>query len=358
MLLTTGTEEEEMADLTCPVFISRYPVVTMAHGGGGRLMNDLIHSLIKPLLERGSGLGEHDGAVITTEASRIAYTTDSYVVTPLFFPGGDIGKLCVYGTLNDLAMCGAVPRWISLGLIIEEGLPMETLKRILLSVASAADSAGVRVVTGDTKVVERGKADGIYINTSGIGVLPEGVKPIGPGSVEPGDAVILSGDIGRHGIAVMSARQELHFTTEIESDLAPLSIPVEALLSAGIPVKCLRDLTRGGFAGALNEIAAASNCSIDIAERSVPVSDQVHAACEMLGYDPLYVANEGRMAVFVPGSYVVETLQILRSFGVTSSAVQVGRVTEKGTVPVSLKTSMGTSRVLSMLSGEQLPRIC
>lgn len=347
-----------MTDLSCPVFMSRYPVVTMAHGGGGRLMNDLLDSLVKPVLQRGGDLGDHDGAVIATEASRIAYTTDSYVVTPLFFPGGDIGKLCIYGTVNDLAMCGAVPKWISLGLILEEGLPMETLEKVLVSMASAADSAGVRIMTGDTKVVERGKADGLYINTSGIGVLAPGAGKIGPGEIEPGDALIVSGDLGRHGIAVMSAREDILFSAETRSDLAPLNIPVEAVISAGIPVKCLRDLTRGGLAGALNEIAAGSSCSIELTERSVPVTDEVHAACEMLGYDPLYVANEGRMAVFVPGGFVTETLEVLRSFGVTAGAVQAGRVTEKGTVPVSLITSMGTSRVLPMLSGEQLPRIC
>lgn len=347
-----------MTDLSCPVFISKYPFVTMAHGGGGKLMNDLLDTLVRPILSGETGANNHDSAVLSPDFGRIAYTTDSYVVTPLFFPGGDIGKLCIYGTVNDLSMCGAVPKWISLGLILEEGLSMETLEKVLRSIAFAAERAGVKVVTGDTKVVERGKADGLYINTSGIGTLEGDIAPISPEQIKPGDSIIITGDIGRHGMAVMTAREELRFTSDIQSDLAPLNIPVEALLSAGIPVNCMRDLTRGGLASALNEIASSSGLSIEVMERSVPVSEQVHAACEIFGFDPLYVANEGRMALFVPGEYTGETLSVLRAFSVTAGSVQVGRVTEKGTVPVSLITAMGTTRVLAMLSGEQLPRIC
>lgn len=321
-------------------------------------MNLLLEQLIHPALNSCERVSSHDGAVLEVESGRIAYTTDSYVITPLFFPGGDIGRLSVFGTVNDLAMCGARPGWLSLGLILEEGFPMETLEKVLRSVADAACISGVRIVTGDTKVVERGKADGIYINTAGIGLIPGGVSEIGPGSITPGDAVIVSGDLGRHGMAVMSVREGLSFISDIESDLAPLNETVMNLISEGIPVKCMRDLTRGGLASALNELASSSGHGFEIDEDSIPVSDQVHAACEMLGYDPLYVANEGRMVVVVPEAFCDRTVTLLRSCSVSSGAVRIGGVVASGIVPVTIRTSLGTQRALSMISGEQLPRIC
>jgi hydrogenase expression/formation protein HypE len=275
----------------------------------------------------------------------------------MFFRGGDIGTLAVNGTVNDLAMCGARPQFLSAGFILEEGLPFDALQRVVASMQRAAAEAGVLLVTGDTKVVDRGKGDGIYVNTAGIGVIV-GDTVIAPARVRAGDAILLSGDIGRHGMAVMAAREGLEFECEIDSDCAPLVEPVMALLAAGIDVHCLRDLTRGGLASALVEIAEASHHTLSLDESAIPVREDVRGACEILGFDPLYVANEGRFVAFVPEAEAKEALRLLESCPVSSGARRIGIVAESREGLVTLKSTIGATRVVDRLSGEQLPRIC
>lgn len=334
----------------CPLPLRDFDRILMAHGGGGRLTHDLLAHLVFPHfrnthLDRG-----HDGAVLDKPSRNIAFTTDSYVVRPLFFPGGDIGKLAVCGTINDLAMCGARPLALSAGFILEEGFAIDQLRQVLASMQAAAQQANVSIVTGDTKVVDRGKGDGIYINTAGIGeVITETL--IGPAAVRPGDAILLSGDLGRHGIAVLSAREGIAFETELESDCALLLDPVMALLEAGIDVHCLRDLTRGGLASALVEIAQSGACRIEVEEERIPVCSEVRGACEMLGLDPLYLANEGRFIAFVPSAASAQACALVEG------AQIIGHVRE-GQPLVTMQTSYGTSRLVEMFSGEQLPRIC
>jgi hydrogenase expression/formation protein HypE len=327
----------------------------MAHGGGGRMMHDLIEGVFSPL-STGNG-ARHDGTIVGCGTERIAYTTDTFVVSPLFFPGGDIGRLAVFGTVNDLAMCGARPEALSAGFILEDGFDLELLQRIVASMSAAAAEVGVRIVTGDTKVVERGKGDGLYINTSGIGRVRAGVE-IGPARVRKGDAIILSGDLGRHGIALMAVREGLQFETKIQSDCANLWPAVDELLQNPVDVHCLRDLTRGGLASALVEIAEASDSHLTIREGTIPVSDAVLGACEILGLDPLHVANEGRFCVFVPADQAEATVKALRSHEVCSGACIVGEVGADLSGVVSLRTVLGTDRLIDMPSGEQLPRIC
>jgi len=340
--------------VSCPIPHVDSERVLLAHGGGGRLMHALLEKLIfpafrNPLLEQ-----RHDGAVFDVPG-RIAFTTDSYVVKPIFFPGGDIGKLAVYGTINDLAMCGARPVSLSAAFILEEGFPMDDLRRITESMRAAAQD--VPIVTGDTKVVDRGKGDGIYITTAGVGVI-EHTFTIGPGSVRPGDAVLVSGDLGRHGIAVLAQREGLSFETTIESDTASLWVAVSELLRAQVTIHCLRDLTRGGLASALNEIAGTAGVAIALNEALVPVTDDVSGACEILGLDPLYVANEGRFVCFVPAAEAERAITALRSTDVAHGAVLAGRVTDGPKGRVTVKSPIGATRILDMLSGEQLPRIC
>lgn len=346
---------------SCPVALSNYPNVLLAHGGGGSLMHKLIEKMFIPAFSNPLIEGRHDGATFDVNGARgaatLAFTTDSHVVHPLFFPGGDIGTLAVNGTVNDLAMCGARPLYLSAGFILEEGLPMETLWRVVQSMRRAADEAGVQLVTGDTKVVDRGKGDGIFINTSGIGLI-EHELVIGPQSVRPGDAILLSGDIGRHGIAIMAAREGLEFSGDIVSDCAPLSDPVMALLAAGIEVHCMRDLTRGGLASALVEIAEASKLHLSIQDRAIRVSDEVRGACELLGLDPMHVANEGRFVAFIAPRDVERALSILRSHCVCAGATVIGRASEQPSGLVTMQSMIGASRIVDMLSGEQLPRIC
>lgn len=342
---------------SCPIPFSDYPQVLMAHGGGGKLMNQLIEKMFLSTFKNSLLETRHDGAVFSLGNTRLAFTTDSYVIRPLFFPGGNIGELAVYGTVNDLAMCGARPRYLSAGFILEEGLPMETLWQIAQSMQRAAEKAGVQLVTGDTKVVDKGKGDGVFINTAGIGII-EYDRPIAPASVKPGDRVLLSGDIGRHGVAIMAVREGLAFETTIESDCAAVSGLVMALLEAGIEIHCLRDLTRGGLASAIVEIAEASGCSIQLEERNIPVREAVRGACEMLGLDPLYVANEGRFLAIVAPADAERALQIMQAHPLGEGASLMGRVTDDRTGLVSLKSLVGTSRVIDRLSGEQLPRIC
>jgi hydrogenase expression/formation protein HypE len=346
--------------LACPIPIGEYPSVLLAHGGGGRLTHQLIEKMFIPAFGDPALSQRHDGAVLPSTDARMAFTTDSYVVRPLFFPGGDIGSLAVNGTVNDLAMCGARPAYLSAGFILEEGLPMETLWKVVQSMRSAADRASVRIVTGDTKVVDRGKGDGIFINTAGVGLI-EHDQTIGPEAVQPGDRILLSGDVGRHGIAIMASREGLAFESAVESDSAPLADLVTALLAAGIEIHCLRDLTRGGLAGGLNEIAEAAGVGMTIDERLIPVREEVQGACEILGLDPLYVANEGRCVAVVPEKEAGRALAIIRAHPLGAGARLIGEVgKERDPAPARLvmKTRIGVNRIVDMLSGEQLPRIC
>jgi hydrogenase expression/formation protein HypE len=341
----------------CPLPFSQYPHVLAAHGGGGRLMRQLIDQVFVPALQNPLLNTSHDAARVQPGGPTLAFTTDSFVVKPLFFPGGDIGSLAVYGTVNDLAMAGAKPLFLSVGFILEEGLAMETLWRVAQSMRRAADAAGVSIVTGDTKVVDRGKGDGMFINTAGLGRL-DYARPIAPSEVRVGDAVVLSGDLGRHGMAVMAVREGLEFASVIESDCAPLADAVGDLLASGVEVRCLRDLTRGGLASALNEIAVTAGVTIRLEEAAIPIREDVRAACEILGLDPLHVANEGRLAAFVPFEQAEAARQILsRRFPDACPSI-VGRVEEASSGRVILRSVIGANRVLDMFSGEQLPRIC
>jgi hydrogenase expression/formation protein HypE len=348
---------ENAPEFYCPIPIDEYAQVLLAHGGGGRLTHQLIENMFLPLFTNPALAARHDGATLEFGARKLAFTTDSYVVHPIFFPGGDIGSLAVNGTVNDLAMCGARPLYLSAGFILEEGLPMATLRRVVQSMSQAAQEAGVQLVTGDTKVVDRGKADSLYINTAGIGVI-QANRPIAPASVAAGDAVLLSGDIGRHGIAVMAVREGLAFETTIESDCAPLAGLVLSLIESGIEIHCLRDLTRGGLASALVEIAEASRLHICIHEAEIPVREDVRGACEILGFDPLYVANEGRFIACVPARDADRALSLLRSHPLGAGASLIGSVTSDIAGLVTMRSQIGATRIVDMLSGEQLPRIC
>lgn len=343
--------------LSCAVPISDHKQILLAHGGGGILMHSLLNQVFYPAFANTILDQQGDGAILSVGAGRLAFTTDSYVVHPLFFPGGDIGTLAVNGTVNDLAMCGARPLYLSAGFIIEEGLPVETLRRVVESMRLSAGEAHVQIVTGDTKVVEKGKGDGLFINTAGIGIIDHELS-IQPRSVKPGDAVLLSGDIGRHGLAIMATREGLAFESEITSDCAPLAEPILALLESGIQIHCLRDLTRGGLASGMVEIAATASVQIHLEERAIPVRDDVRGACEVLGFDPLYVANEGRFTVFLPESDATRALNILKTYTCSRGAVRIGHVSDKRPGLVTMTTAIGSQRIVDMLSGEQLPRIC
>jgi hydrogenase expression/formation protein HypE len=337
--------------------ISERAEITIGHGGGGRLTEDLVSSIFRPAFANPELECRHDGAVLQANGARLAFTTDAHVVSPLFFPGGDIGRVAVNGTVNDLAMCGARPLWLSAGFVLEEGLPIETLRRVAASMSAAAAAAGVAIVTGDTKVVERGKGDGLYVTTAGVGLIEHDLS-IGPANIRDGDAVILSGDVGRHGMAIMAVREGLAFESPIESDCAPLAAPVGALLAAGLEVHCLRDLTRGGLATALVELAETRKVVIAIDERAVPVSEAVRGACEILGLEPLYVANEGRFVCFVPEADAPEALEVLARTAPGGPPAVIGRVRASSAGEVSLRSVIGAERILHRLSGEQLPRIC
>jgi hydrogenase expression/formation protein HypE len=341
----------------CPFPIQNYPRVLLAHGGGGKLMHQLIGGLFMPMFRNPWLEVQHDASVFEAGGQRLAFTTDSYVVRPLFFPGGDLGSLAVHGTVNDLAMAGARPLYLSAAFIIEEGLPMETLWKIADSMRQAAQAAGVHIITGDTKVVDKGKGDGLFINTAGIGVLDHSLE-INSRQVRPGDAVLVSGDLGRHGIAIMGVREGLEFESAIESDSAPVAGPVLELVRSGVQVHCLRDITRGGLTSVLNEIAEASGLALLLDEESIPVREDVRAACELLGLDALQVACEGRFAAFVPESETDRALEVLRSQPHCTGACRIGAVTDQGSARVLVKTSLGVQRILDMSSGEQLPRIC
>ncbi len=342
---------------SCPLPIMDHKEIVLPHGAGGKLSQRLIQNIILPQFRNEFLQPLHDGAILSIHGARLAFSTDSYVVNPLFFPGGDIGDLAVNGTVNDLAMCGAQPLYLSAAFIIEEGLPMDDLWRIVQSMRRAADRAGVALVTGDTKVVDRGKGDKIFINTSGIGFIPEG-RAIQPGRAAVGDKILISGQIAVHGIAIMSVREGLEFETEIASDTAPLNSLVEALFAASDNLHVLRDPTRGGATSALSEIAEAAQVGIRLNEASLPISEEVKGACEILGLDPLYVANEGKLLAFVPANDADAVLAAMRAHPLGRDAAIIGEVVAEHPRFVTMKTRVGGTRVVEMLSGEQLPRIC
>lgn len=343
--------------LNCPLPINSPSFISLAHGGGGKLTHQLIENVFRPAFDSAELETQHDGAVFDIPFDKLAFTTDSYIVDPLIFPGGNIGSLAINGTVNDLAMCGARPLYLTVGFILEEGLSMEILWTVVQTMKNAANHAGIKIITGDTKVVDKGKGDGIFINTSGVGAIEHGLK-IHPSSIKPGDAVLLSGDIGRHGIAIMAAREGLGFKSQIESDCASVSNLVQKLIDANIEIHCMRDLTRGGLATALIEIAQTSKLSININETEITVREDVKGACEILGLDPMYVANEGRFVVFVKEDHAKEALRVMQNDQQGSQSKIIGTVKEAPKEKVVLKTKLGTSRILDMLSGEQLPRIC
>jgi hydrogenase expression/formation protein HypE len=343
--------------LICPSPHTTQDQILLGHGGGGRLTHQLIERFFLPAFSNDLLAQRHDGAVFELGGTRLAMTTDSYVVQPLFFPGGNIGSLAINGTVNDLAMCGARPLYLSAGFILEEGLPLSHLEAIIESMRLAAAQAGVTLITGDTKVVDRGKADGLFINTTGLGLIEHSLI-IAPHRIAPGDQILINGDLGRHGMAIMATREGLNLETVIESDCASLHGLVGELIEAGVEIHCLRDLTRGGLAGALVELAEASCCQFAISETSIPVREDVRGACEILGLDPLYLANEGRFLLIVPEADATRTLELLRRASGGSTASIIGEVVDRNRARVTLKTPLGTTRIVDMMSGEQLPRIC
>jgi hydrogenase expression/formation protein HypE len=345
------------AGLSCPIPISEYPTVLMAHGGGGKLTQQIIRRMFLSQFTSDLLAPLHDGAIFEAAGTRLAFSTDSYVISPIFFPGGTIGELAVNGTVNDLAMCGARPLHLSTAFIIEEGLPMDDLWRIVMSMQEAAKRAGVSIVTGDTKVVDRGKGDRIFINTSGIGIVAPGVN-INPRRAAAGDTIILSGRIAEHGIAIISVREGLEFQTTLASDTAPLNGLVEAMLNVCPDIHVLRDPTRGGVASVLNEIADEARIGVNIVEERIPLGEEVRGACEMLGFDPLYVANEGKLVAFVPPGDADRVLAAMLAHPAGKDAAIIGTVVASHPGVVVMKTRIGGTRVVDMLSGEQLPRIC
>ncbi len=351
------TKKELNFDASCPIPITEYDKVMLAHGGGGSLSNKLIEKMFFSEFDNKYLNKMHDGAVFEIPKGKMAISTDSFVIQPIFFPGGNIGELAVYGTVNDIACCGAVPQYLSLGFILEEGLPMDDLWKIVQSVKFAADKAGVQIVTGDTKVVEKGKGDKIFINTSGVGIVKKGVN-ISPENCKAGDKIIVSGTVADHGICIMSLRAGLEFETEIKSDTAPLNHMVSEILEISDKIHVLRDPTRGGLASTLNEIASSSGKGIMLYEEKIPVREDVKGVCELLGLDPLYVANEGKLLVFVAEEDAEKVLKTMQQNEYGKDAAIIGEVEEKSDKTVKIKTSIGTVRIVDMISGEQLPRIC
>ncbi len=347
---------------TCPLPLRDHPTVVMGHGGGGQLSADLVKHLFLPHFQNETLAGLGDSAVVELAkdeegTARLAISTDSFTVTPLFFPGGNIGSLAVHGTVNDVAMSGAQPLVMTAGFILEEGLALGALDAIAASMAAACRQAGITLVAGDTKVVDHGHGDGVYINTTGVGLVPAGVH-IGPHRARPGDAVLVSGNIGEHGIAIMSMRQGLDFQVSVESDSAPLNGLVAEMLAVTTDIHVLRDPTRGGLASTLNEIARASDVGIELDERAVPVPAPVRAACEMLGLDPFYVANEGKLVAIAPAEHADALLARMRAHPYGANATHIGRVVAAHPGLVVARTGIGGTRVVDMLVGEQLPRIC
>lgn len=346
-----------MNSFTCPLPSADQQIITLAHGSGGKQTSQLIQNIFLPAFSNDKLDMLHDGALLHIPGNQIVFTTDSYVIQPIFFPGGDIGKLAVTGTLNDLAMCGARPLYLSCGFIIEEGFSQSDLKRIVNSMQKEADANSVKIVTGDTKVIDRIQGGNIFINTSGIGISMVDY-PINPLQIKSGDCIVVSGDMGRHGVAVMAERENLQFSNPLASDCASLAGMVEALINEGISLHCLRDLTRGGIATVLVELAESSKKELIIFEEAIPVSESVDSACEILGLDPLYVANEGRFIAFVPEIEAEKAKNIMRQFTNGAQANIIGHVRGASTSTAILKSGLGTERYLYKLVGDQLPRIC
>lgn len=347
----------DITGAVCPVPLAHKDQIVMGHGSGGKMGADLIVKTFLPAFDNPALRAGDDGAVLDLPVGRIAISTDSHVVAPLFFAGGDIGHLSVCGTVNDVAMMGAKPLYLTAGFILEEGLPLETLQRVVASMKVAAEEAGVQIVCGDTKVVQRGKADGLYINTTGVGIIAPGVE-IGGSKARVGDVVILSGTIGDHGIAVLAARGELGFETDVRSDTAPLNHMIAAMMEVSPNIHVLRDPTRGGVATTLNEIAHQSQVCITLKEASIPVLPAVASVCEMLGFDPLYVANEGKLLAIVAPEDAEKVLTVMRQTKYGDNAVIIGDVLDVPKGRVLMKTAIGSTRVVDVLMGEMLPRIC
>jgi hydrogenase expression/formation protein HypE len=351
------SSELDFSNWTCPLPLRDYPNIVLGHGGGGKLSSELVENLFVPAFRNPTIENLGDSAVLHVPPGRLAFSTDSYVVRPLFFPGGSIGDLAINGTVNDISMSGGQPLYLSVAFVIEEGLPMATLARIVDRMRMAADMAGVQIVTGDTKVVEKGHGDGCFINTAGIGVIPDR-RDAGPSRAKPGDAIIVSGTLGDHGMAVMSVREGLEFESVIESDSAPLNTLVEAIFAASNDIHVLRDPTRGGLASSLNEIAAQSKVGMALNEEHLPVKPDVQSACELLGMDPIYVANEGKLVAIVGASAADAVLKAMRSHSLGRDAAVIGTVVAERPGMLTAKTKIGGTRVIPMQIGEQLPRIC
>lgn len=343
--------------LSCPAPITAGDTVLLGHGSGGRLSAELMRSVFLPAFENETLARLDDQAIVRVHGTRVAFTTDTFVVKPLFFPGGDIGSLAVHGTVNDLAMGGATPLFLSVAFIVEEGLPIEVLRRVVNSLQTAARQAKVEIVTGDTKVVERGSGDQLFINTSGIGSVPNHLW-LSANRARPGDKVLLSGSIGEHGIAILAQREGLEFESAIVSDSAPLHTLVADMLAASYEIRCMRDPTRGGVSSSLNEIAEQSRVGIELDEISIPIREEVRGACEMLGLDPLYVANEGKLIAIVAPEAADAILAAMRGNPLGANARIIGTVQESPSPIVTMRTSLGTRRMVDMLAGDQLPRIC
>lgn len=346
-----------IAELSCPTPLPARDKILLGHGSGGMLSAELIRDVFLPALQNPVLAQLNDQAVVNINGLRLALTTDSFVVKPLFFPGGDIGSLAVHGTINDLAVGGATPLFLSAAFILEEGLSMDELQRVVNSMQQAAAQAGVQVVTGDTKVVEKGKGDGLFINTTGLGLVPDGLD-LSADHARPGDKVLLSGSIGDHGIAILAQREGLEFETTIESDSAALHTLVAGMLRVTSEIRCMRDPTRGGLSSALNEIAAQSRVGIELEERAIPVREEVKGACELLGLDPLYVANEGKLIAIVAAAAADELLRTMRGHPLGRESQVIGTIKQDNPGLVTMRTTLGTTRIVDMLAGDQLPRIC
>jgi hydrogenase expression/formation protein HypE len=343
--------------LSCPVPLAANQQVVLGHGSGGKLSAELMRTVFLPAFGNPALNRLDDQAALELGGSRIAFTTDSFVVKPLFFPGGNIGELAVYGTVNDLAVGGAEPRFLSASFILEEGLSLDTLRRVVDSMAEAARRVGVTIVTGDTKVVEKGSGDQLFINTSGIGLLPTN-RNLSASLVQPGDHILLSGTLGDHGITILSQREGLELSGDLQSDAAPLHTLAAAIVDAAPGLRCMRDLTRGGLSSSLNEIAQSSKTGVEIEEEQIPVHDTVRGACELFGLDPLYVANEGKLIAIVPAHEVDAALCAMRANEFGRDAREIGVVTAAHVGLVTMRTGLGTMRIVDMLAGDQLPRIC
>jgi len=346
-----------LGGFTCPLPLGPGERVLLGHGSGGKLSADLLQKIFLPAFANPILSRLDDQAILNVNGSRLAFTTDSFVVKPLVFPGGDIGSLAVHGTVNDLAMGGARPLFLSAAFILEEGLPFETLRQVVDSLRKAAADVGVNVVTGDTKVVEKGCCDGMFINTSGIGIVENGLR-LSADQARPGDRILLSGSIAEHGIAILAQREGLAFESPVQSDSAPLHTLVAAMLETGAQIRCLRDPTRGGLSSTLNEIASRSRVGMALDERAIPIREEVRGACEMLGLDPLYVANEGKLVAIVASGDAEALLRAMRKHPLGQNSRIIGSVLSDDPGLVLMRTTLGTTRIVDMLSGDQLPRIC